>query len=165
MGEYADVVLPSAAYTEVGSNYLSTTGQYLRSRIATRPPGQARETWRIFRALLDVVGKSEDKDLQSSPFFACHSGSAMSDRLATFGFAKSLRSFASSTMGASYGVRFGAGLSKGQRGVVDCNPFHTFVEDYHRTDAVSASSSTMLKCSAGRRMGGSFSVLPSVVTK
>ena len=58
----ADVVLPGAAYTEKNSTYVNTEGRAQQTRLAVTPPGQAREDWKIIRALSEV---------NIMQFFAC----------------------------------------------------------------------------------------------
>ena len=52
----ADVVLPGAAYTEKDGTYVNTEGRVQLARRAVFPPGEAREDWRILRALSGAVG-------------------------------------------------------------------------------------------------------------
>ena len=47
----ADVILPSAAYTEKQAIYVNTEGRPQMTAQAATPPGDAREDWKIFRAL------------------------------------------------------------------------------------------------------------------
>ena len=54
----ADVILPAAAYTEKQATYVNTEGRAQMTEQAAAPPGEAREDWKIFRALsarLDVT--------------------------------------------------------------------------------------------------------------
>jgi len=53
----ADVILPGAVYTEKTGTYVNTEGRVQRSYAAARPPGQAREDWKILRAFSAVAGK------------------------------------------------------------------------------------------------------------
>src|SRR5204862_6673348 len=52
----ADVVLPGSAYTEKDGTYVNTEGRVQLARRAVFPPGEAREDWRIIRALSGAVG-------------------------------------------------------------------------------------------------------------
>jgi NADH-quinone oxidoreductase subunit G len=54
----ADVVLPGAAYTEKNATYVNTEGRPQRARLAVFPPGEAKEDWRVLRALSEVLGKT-----------------------------------------------------------------------------------------------------------
>lgn len=54
----ADVVLPGAAYTEKNATYVNLEGRPQRAYQATFPPGEAKEDWRILRALADALGKA-----------------------------------------------------------------------------------------------------------
>lgn len=52
----ADVILPGAAYTEKDATYVNTEGRAQTTRRAVTPPELAREDWKIFRALSEVIG-------------------------------------------------------------------------------------------------------------
>lgn len=54
----ADVILPGSAYTEKTALYVNTEGRPQLARQAVFPPGQAREDWKIIRALAEVLGKN-----------------------------------------------------------------------------------------------------------
>lgn len=53
----ADVILPSAAYTEKSGTYVNTEGRVQRTQRAVGLKGEAREDWSIMRALSTKVGK------------------------------------------------------------------------------------------------------------
>ena len=53
----ADVILPGAAYTEKSAIYVNTEGRPQMTACAVFPPGEAREDWKIIRALSGVLGK------------------------------------------------------------------------------------------------------------
>jgi NADH-quinone oxidoreductase subunit G len=53
----ADVILPGAAYTEKDATYVNTEGRPQMTARAVFPPGEAREDWKIIRALSGVLGK------------------------------------------------------------------------------------------------------------
>jgi len=53
----ADVILPGAAYTEKDGLYVNMEGRPQMARRAVDPPGQAREDWKIMRALSEYTGK------------------------------------------------------------------------------------------------------------
>jgi NADH-quinone oxidoreductase subunit G len=54
----ADVVLPGAAYTEKSGTYVNTEGRVQRTQMAVFPPGEAKEDWKILRALSEALGKT-----------------------------------------------------------------------------------------------------------
>ncbi|MBI1272834.1 MAG: NADH-quinone oxidoreductase subunit G [Alphaproteobacteria bacterium] len=75
----ADVILPGAAYTEKNAIYVNTEGRPQRARQAAFPPGEAREDWKIIRALSEFAGHKLPYDnlaalrqamQQASPVFA-----------------------------------------------------------------------------------------------
>ncbi|NNM75439.1 NADH-quinone oxidoreductase subunit G [Sphingomonas sp. ID1715] len=53
----ADVILPAASYVEKSGTFVNLEGRVQVAEKAVFPPGEAREDWRIFRALSDVLGK------------------------------------------------------------------------------------------------------------
>ena len=53
----ADVILPGAAYTEKDAIYVNTEGRPQMTARAVFPPGEAREDWKILRALSGALGK------------------------------------------------------------------------------------------------------------
>ena len=52
----ADVVLPGAAYTEKNAIYVNTEGRPQYAYQAAFPPGEAKEDWKIIRALSERAG-------------------------------------------------------------------------------------------------------------
>ena len=75
----ADVILPGAAYTEKSGTYVNTEGRVQQGKRVVFPPGQAREDWKIIRALSQRVGKTLPYDdlaqlrsalVQAHPSFA-----------------------------------------------------------------------------------------------
>ncbi len=54
----ADLILPAAAYTEKDATYVNTEGRIQQVYLAVFAPGEAKEDWRIIRALSDVLGQS-----------------------------------------------------------------------------------------------------------
>jgi NADH-quinone oxidoreductase subunit G len=54
----ADVILPGAAYTEKNATYVNTEGRPQRASLAVFPPGEAKEDWKILRALSEAVGRT-----------------------------------------------------------------------------------------------------------
>ena len=53
----ADVILPGAAYTEEPGLFVNTEGRVQAANRAVFPPGEARENWRIVRAVSGLAGK------------------------------------------------------------------------------------------------------------
>jgi NADH-quinone oxidoreductase subunit G len=124
----ADVVLPGAAYTEKDATYVNTEGRVQLARRAVFPPGDAREDWKVVRALSDTVGSPLPFDTvrelrrcmwQAYPILA------ENDRVVR----------------ASWG-------DFGEAGPVDPTPFSYAIADFYRTDPISRASETMAQCSA-----------------
>ena len=53
----ADVILPGGAYTEKNGLYVNLEGRVQPAFKASFPPGNAKEDWKILRALSDVLNK------------------------------------------------------------------------------------------------------------
>lgn len=56
LASIADIVLPSAAFTEKTGIYTNLEGRAQQSRHAILPPGYGRNDWEIIRALSEVLG-------------------------------------------------------------------------------------------------------------
>jgi NADH-quinone oxidoreductase subunit G len=54
----ADVILPGSAYTEKSGLYMNTEGRVQMAKKAVDAPGQAKEDWKIIRALSDYTGQT-----------------------------------------------------------------------------------------------------------
>ena len=54
----ADVVLPSAAYTEKDGYYVNLEGRIQKSLKASYPPGDSKEDWEIINELSTVLGRT-----------------------------------------------------------------------------------------------------------
>lgn len=54
----ADVVLPGSAYTEKNGLYVNTEGRVQMARKAVSAPGEAKDDWKIIRAVSESIGKT-----------------------------------------------------------------------------------------------------------
>ena len=123
----ADLILPGAAYTEKTATYVNTEGRAQVSRQAVFPPGQAREDWKIIRALSEAVGRK-------LPY----------DSLAAL-----RRSLGENHFFRSIGEKFDAGWgSFGTDGAIAASSFGYRTESYYMTDPISRASVTMAQCAA-----------------
>ncbi len=125
----ADVVLPGSAYTEKSATYVNTEGRVQRTRLAVFAPGEAKEDWKILRALSDAVGKPlaydtpkqlRDRLVQANPVFATP------DTLQP----------------AAWGAAFGG------EGPVSDKALATTIDNYYMTDPISRASKVMAECTA-----------------
>jgi NADH-quinone oxidoreductase subunit G len=122
----ADVILPGAAYTEKNATYVNTEGRAQHARMAVFPLGEAREDWKILRALSEVLGRRLPYDTLAQ----------LRRRLAETGYV-----FAN--VDRVVPARWGA---FGIEGPVDPAPFRPAVENYYMTDPISRASPTMARC-------------------
>jgi NADH-quinone oxidoreductase subunit G len=122
------VVFPGAAYTEKNATYVNTEGRVQRTRAATQPPGEAREDWKIIRALSDCLKKS----------IKFNTLNEVRDRMVEV----------NSVFGGAIGeVSRAAWGDFGQAGSTDSAPFQSPVTNYYITDPISRASETMADCS------------------
>jgi NADH-quinone oxidoreductase subunit G len=70
--EIADIILPSAAYTEQSGHYTNLEGRIQKAYKASYPPGEAKEDWQIINELAEMMNNRKlfnDKDeIESSMF-------------------------------------------------------------------------------------------------
>jgi NADH-quinone oxidoreductase subunit G len=128
----ADVILPGAAYTEKDGTYLNTEGRVQRGALAVYPPGDAREDWKILRAVSAAVGKPLPYDDLAGVRARLEQVNKLFARLDIL-------------------PRFGCGDLTGPAGdasAVGGAPFVPVIENYYRTDPISRASPTMAECTA-----------------
>ncbi len=131
------MVLPGAAYTEKAGLYVNTEGRVQTTRAAVPLLGDAREDWRIVRALSEVLGKPLPYDTQD----------ALRARLADV----------APHFGTVGGVQPATWLN-GQvwkaappPGAPAPAPLTSAISNFYMTDAISRASATMAKCVQARQ--------------
>jgi NADH-quinone oxidoreductase subunit G len=122
----ADVVLPGAAYTEKNGTYVNTEGRVQLGRLAVYPPGDAKEDWRILRALSEQLGRALPYD--SLPQLRQH-------MLSQF----PLFAQVDDVVPAPW-------LAFGAAGPVAAASFTYPIDTYYMTDPISRASPTMAEC-------------------
>ena len=127
----ADVVLPGAAYTEKNGTYVNTEGRVQLGRLATFPPGDAREDWKILRALSEPLGHKLPYDNLAQ----------LRQRLIEV---NSRFAHVDEVVPAEW-TAFGAA------GPTGAGPFVYPITNYYMTDPVSRSSPTMAACTESLR--------------
>jgi NADH-quinone oxidoreductase subunit G len=123
----ADVVLPGAAYTEKDGTYVNTEGRVQLARRAVFPPGEAREDWKILRALSGAIGRPLPFD-------------ALRDLRRQMWEKHPVLAEADLVTRANWGPF-------GEAGPVAADPFAYPIADFYRTDPMSRASHTMAQCS------------------
>jgi len=122
----ADVVLPGVAYTEKNALYVNTEGRAQAARQASFPLGEAKEDWRIIRALSEQLGQKLPFDDQPQIRKAL---AALNPVFASIG-----------KVVAAEWKPFGIS------GALTEHSFKSPVENYYMTDVISRASATMAKC-------------------
>ncbi|KAG1673008.1 hypothetical protein FOA52_005938 [Chlamydomonas sp. UWO 241] len=136
----ADVVLPGAAYTEKSGLYVNFEGRVQQTRTAVPLVGDAREDWKIVRALSEVLGKTLPYD----------GAKGVRARLAAVAphFALVNNVEGSIWMNGEFIKAMGAG-GKGAA-VASAGPLTSPISNFFMTDAISRASQTMAKCVQAR---------------
>ncbi|MFQ5984135.1 MAG: NADH-quinone oxidoreductase subunit NuoG [Alphaproteobacteria bacterium] len=124
----ADVILPGAAFTEKNATYVNTEGRPQWARLANFPPGEAREDWKVLRALSDAVAKPLPYDTLSDV------------RRRMIEIAPHLAEIDHVTP-AAWG-KFG------KPGKMKSAPFASPITNFYMTDPISRASQTMAQCTA-----------------
>ena len=130
----ADVILPGAAYTEKDGIYLNTEGRVQQAVAAVFPLGEAREDWKVIRALSDRLGRPLPYDSLRELRRALFAEFPHFARLDT--------------------IEPAAWGSFGREGPLDPAPFRSPIENYYMTDPISRASETMAKCTEIYVLGG-----------
>ncbi|WP_394705916.1 NADH-quinone oxidoreductase subunit NuoG [uncultured Hyphomonas sp.] len=128
----ADIILPSAAYTEMAATFVNTEGRVQVTSKAVQPKGEAREGWAIFRALSDVMGKTLPYDTVD----ALREGLRENEVFAGIGYAPG-----AAGAEALKAVPEGAGS-------LSSTPFKPVIGDFYLTNPIARASKTMAECSA-----------------
>ncbi len=124
----ADVILPGAAYTEKNGTYVNTEGRVQLGRLAAFPPGEAREDWKILRALSEKLG-------QPLPY----------DNL---GQVRRRLVAVNPVFGTLEEAKPGAWGPFGQAGSMGAEPFVSPISNFYMTDPISRASPTMAECTS-----------------
>ncbi|MGY6663121.1 MAG: NADH-quinone oxidoreductase subunit NuoG [Glycocaulis sp.] len=133
----ADLILPSAAYTEKPGLYVNTEGRAQLAERAVFPKGEAKEDWAIFRALSARLNKTLPYDSLNAL------RAKLIEEIESFGQidhapgAEGAGSFDPSTLG--------------EAGEVSSEPFVSPVKDFYLTNAIARASKTMAECSAAAK--------------
>jgi NADH-quinone oxidoreductase subunit G len=124
----ADVILPGAAYTEKNAIYVNTEGRPQRTRLAVFPPGEAKEDWKILRALSEVLGHKVPLD--------------------SIGQVRARMAELAPQLAEVDLIQPAAWQKFGRQGRLEPAPFVYPIADFYRTDPISRSSAIMAECSA-----------------
>ena len=126
----ADVILPSAAYTEKQAIYVNTEGRPQMTERAAFPPGEAREDWKIFRALSDHLAVALDFDTVEAlrvKMFAVAPHLAQLDHIEPAGAPQAP-----------------------EGGAMTSDAFGVAVEDFYFTNPIARASATMAACAKAK---------------
>jgi NADH-quinone oxidoreductase subunit G len=127
----ADVILPSAAYTEKQAIYVNTEGRPQMAERAAFPPGEAREDWKIFRALSEHLDAKLDFDTVEAlrvKMFEVAPHLSQLDQIAPAGAPQAP-----------------------EAGKAEASVFASPVEDFYFTNPIARASATMADCAKAKQ--------------
>jgi NADH-quinone oxidoreductase subunit G len=133
----ADVILPGAAYTEKNASWVNTEGRLQQGKLAVFPPGDAKEDWKILRALSEVIGHRVPLD--------------------TLGQVRARMAELAPALGAIDRVEQAAWGEIGGSGEIGRASFASPIADFYQTNPIARASAVMAECSSvfggGRELG------------
>ncbi len=124
----ADVILPGAAHTEKNAIWVNTEGRVQHGRLAVFPPGEAREDWKILRALSEVLERTVPLD--------------------NLGQVRRRMAEIAPVLGTEDVIVPAEWAPFGEAGPISAEPFRSPVEDFYLVNPVCRASRTMRRCSA-----------------
>ena len=128
----ANVILPGSAYTEKTATYVNTEGRVQRTKTVFYAPGEAREDWKIIRALSEVLGKKLPYDTVADIYSKF---SVVAPHLLDIG-----------SIAGNNNVN--AEQKIPPMGTVVNIPIKPLIDNFYLTDAICRASQTMAKCSS-----------------
>lgn len=137
----ADVILPGAAYTEKSGLYVNFEGRVQQTRTAVPVIGDAREDWKIVRALSEVVGQALPYD----------STAGVRARLAQVAPHFAVVNSVQKPVWLNGEVVKGLEAIAAKQVVQASKPLASPVSNFYMTDAISRASPTMAKCVLARQ--------------
>ena len=123
----ADVVLPGAAYTEKDAIYVNTEGRVQLARRAAFAPGQAKEDWKILRALSERLDATLKYDTHVELRKRINKEFQLLDYI--------------DEVNVSEWSKFG------EKGKVAAGDFENPIHNYYLTNSICRASDTMKACS------------------
>jgi NADH-quinone oxidoreductase subunit G len=127
----ADIILPGAAYTEKPGIYVNTEGRPQQGFLSVNPPGEAREDWRIIRAISAYLGHALPYDTLTQL------RARLAEANPIFGQLDTIRRLAGTNTEAPESA-----------GSPDTEVFAPAITNYYQTDPISRASPTMAACVA-----------------
>ncbi len=131
----ADVILPGAAFTEKHGTYVNTEGRPQRAKLAVFPPGEAKEDWKILRALSEVLG--------------------LTLPLNTMGDVRRRMAEIAPSLARIDEIEPAPFGGFGVAGDIGAEPFASPLRDFYLTNPIARASSVMQECSTLFVQGGS----------
>ena len=125
--QYADIILPTPAYTEKSSTYINMEGRVLQTTKCYHPIGKSKEEWKIFRALSEEFSN----ELSFNNLLELRR-----DILINFPITKEINKLPNISK-----------LDFNSENKIESRKFDYNIENFYKTDVISRSSITMSKCS------------------
>jgi NADH dehydrogenase (ubiquinone) Fe-S protein 1 len=128
---FADVILPSSAWTESYATYSSLEGRIQTSKLVVPPPGLARDDWKILRVLSEELGATLPYDSIEELRYRI---AEVAPYLLKYDFVEPYTSFNDANSEK---------IDRSKEFFMS-----TVIDNFYKTDAISRSSLVMAKCAA-----------------
>lgn len=127
----ANIILPASAFSEKEGTYVNTEGCTQQTLPAVPTVGDARDDWKIIRALSEVAGLTLPYD-------------------SVGGIRMRIRTVAPNLLNVDERepATFGPSVKPEVTGKMDTTPFKSAVENFYMTDSITRASKIMAQCSA-----------------
>ena len=125
--QFADIILPTPAYTEKTSTYINMEGRVLQTTRCYHPLGKSKEEWKIFRAL----SNNFTKKLQFNNL-----SELRNEIINLFPFFREINNLTSISK-----------LNFGSSKKINSRVFEYNIKNFYMTDVISRASITMANCS------------------
>lgn len=138
--ENADMILPGATYTEKEATWVNTEGRAQRGYPAVLPPGDARDDWKIIRALGEVAGRKLPYD---NIVEIRHRLSEVAPHLTRYGEVE-----AANYLNQAFALAQdqAASISSSSKATKQLEPRQKSLPDYWLTNSITRASPTMVQC-------------------
>lgn len=131
--QVADIILPSAAFTEKSGIYTNLEGRVQIAERCVFPKGEAKEDWAILRALSEVMGKTLPYDSLDQLRHKLISDHPVFGRVDV---KPAMQAFDVKTVG--------------KKGEIGDRVFTSPIKDFYLTNPIARASTAMAQCSAAR---------------
>nr|WVH37127.1 NADH dehydrogenase subunit 11 [Meteora sporadica] len=132
----ADVILSSSSYVEKKSTFINIEGRAQRTNVALTPPGQAKDDWKVLKALSDLLDmKLPYNKIQD----IWETFKNINPSLSIMNYKENMEPIVSNN-----DITISQNINSVN--IIRKSPFLKSIDNYYKTDIISTYSDTMNKC-------------------